>query len=101
MNATPLGQLLGIERGNPLGILVLLTTTLVTLGWWIYSAPGRRAAKALIEFRAQMIAWQANETARYDAMWEENLELRIRCEALEGKLARWKAEYQIRDDSTG
>lgn len=98
-NAATLAQLLGIERGNPLGIFVLLTVTIIGLGWWIYSSPGRKAAQHLIEFRKQMVAWQAEETARYEKLmtryeklWAEKLDLMKRCEDLEGKLARLKAE---------
>jgi hypothetical protein len=87
-----LAQLLGIERGNPIGIFVLLTVTLLSLGWWIYSSPRAKAAKALIELRQEFIAWQARETARYEELWADKVELMKRCEDLEGKLARLKAE---------
>jgi hypothetical protein len=87
-----LAQLLGIERGNPIGIFVLLTVTLIGLGWWIYSLPGGKASKALVDLRKEFVAWQARETTRYDALWAEKVELQKRCEDLEGKLSRLKAE---------
>lgn len=94
----PLAQLLGIERGNPLGVFVLLTVTLVGLGWWIYSSPRPRAAKALVDLRLEFVAWQARETARYETLWAEKVALMGRCEDLEGKLARWKAKYEIDEE---
>jgi hypothetical protein len=85
---TPLAQLLGIEKGNPIGVFVLLTVTLLGLAWWIYSSPRPRAAQALVDLRKEFIAWQARETSRYDALREEKLRLHARCEELEGRLAR-------------
>lgn len=92
---SPFGQLLGLERGNPIGISLVVTVSLIGLGWWIYSSPRGKAAKALVDLRQQFVAWQDRETARYDALWAEKVELQKRVEALEGTLARLKAEHQI------
>ena len=93
-----IAQLLGIERGNPIGIFVLLTVTLVTLGWWIYSSPRGQAAKALVELRKEFVAWQARETKRYDELWLEKMALQKRAEAAEGKIERLKSKFQIPDE---
>ncbi len=95
---TTLAQLLGIERGNPIGIFVLLTVTLIGLGWWIYSSPRGKAATALVDLRKEFIAWQARETKRFDEEHEDKVRWRNRAEAAEGTLARLKAKYQIGDD---
>jgi hypothetical protein len=95
---TTIGQLLGIERGNPIGVFVLLTVTLATLGWWIYNSGRGKAAKALVDLRKEFLAWQERETKRYDELYQAKLELMKRCEALEGRLARLKAEHKIGED---
>lgn len=91
------GQLLGIERGNPIGIFLVIATSLAILGWWVYFYPQGKAAKHLIELRKEFAAWQDRETARYDALWREKVELQKRCESLEGQLARLKSEHDIRN----
>ena len=92
-----LAQLLGIERGNPIGIFLVLATSLAILGWWAYVYPMGKAAKALVELRKEFAAWQDRETSRYDALWQAKLDLQKRCESLEGQLARLKAEHDIRN----
>lgn len=94
----PLAQLLGIERGNPIGIFLVIATSLAILGWWVYYYPQGRAAKHLIELRQQFADWQAAATKEYEALWREKLELMKRYEAAEGKLARWKAKYEIDEE---
>jgi hypothetical protein len=88
-------QLLGIERGNPIGVFLVVVTSLAVLGWWAFYWPQGKASKALVDLRKEFIAWQARETARYDELYESKVKLYERCEALEGKLARLKAQHKI------
>lgn len=92
------GQLLGIEHGNPIGVFLVIATSLAILGWWVFYWPQGKAAKALIDLRKEFIAWQDRETARYDALWREKVELQKRCESLEGQLSRLRSQYQVPDE---
>lgn len=93
-----IAQLLGIEKGNPLGVFVLLTMTLVGLGWLIYSYPAGQAAKELVKLRKEFLDWKSADDRRFEALWEQKLEVMKRCEDLEGQLARLKAQHGIAED---
>jgi flagellar biosynthesis component FlhA len=91
-------QMLGIEKGNPIGVFLVLATSLAILGWWAFYWPQGKAAKALVDLREEFISWQDRETKRYDTLWEEKVELMKRCESLEGKLARLMAKHDVSEE---